>query len=151
AVAESVLALGAEVNRLAVPAGLPPAPEAFAAALQPGTRLVAVQWANHETGTILPVAAYAEVCRRARGPLFVDATRAAGKLPIDVRELGADLVALASHKLGGPAGAGALWVRRGLALAPVLHGGAQERGRRGGTPDVLGAVGFGAACAELPA
>jgi cysteine desulfurase len=151
AVAESVRALGAEVSRLAVPAGLPPAAEVFAAAIQPGTRLAAVQWVNHETGTTLPVAAYAEACRRAGVPLFVDATQAAGKLPIDVRELGADLVALASHKLGGPAGAGALWVRRGLPLAPVLLGGAQERGRRGGTPDVLGAVGFGAACAELPA
>jgi cysteine desulfurase len=78
------------------------------------------------------------------------ATQAAGKLAIDVRTLGADLLALASHKLGGPAGAGALWVRRGLELEPRTVGGAQERGRRAGSPDVAGAVGFGAACAALP-
>jgi cysteine desulfurase len=111
--------------------------------------LVAVQWVNHETGTVLPVGEYAALCRRAGVPLFVDATQAAGKLPIDVRALGADLLALASHKLGGPAGAGALWVRRGLDVAPLVRGGAQERGRRAGSPDVTSAVGFGAACDVL--
>jgi cysteine desulfurase len=140
---------GADVTRLAVPGGQPPEPDALAAALRPSTRLVALQWVNHETGSVLPVADYAERCRSARVPLFVDATQAAGKLPIDVRALGADLLALASHKLGGPAGAGALWVRRGLDLAPRVVGGAQERGRRAGTPDVLSAVGFGAACEVL--
>jgi cysteine desulfurase len=153
AVARAVEALereaGAEVTRLEVPEGQPPAPDALAAALRPSTRLVALQWVNHETGTVLPVADYAERCRRARVPLCVDATQAAGKLPIDVRALGADLLALASHKLGGPAGAGALWVRRGHELAPRVVGGAQERGRRAGTPDVASAVGFGAACEVL--
>jgi len=118
-------------------------------ALRPDTRLVALQWINHETGTVLPVAEYAAVCRSAAVPLFVDATQAMGKTPVDVVALGADLVAAASHKLGGPAGAGALYVRRGLRIDPVLVGGAQERGLRAGTPDVLHAVGFGAACAAL--
>ena len=131
-----------EVTELPVPEGHAPSQETFAAALRPEeTRLVALQWVNHETGTVLPVADYAATCRRVGVPLFVDATQA----------LGADLIALASHKLGGPAGAGALRVRRGLPLAPLILGGAQERGRRGGTPDVVSAAGFGAACAELPA
>jgi cysteine desulfurase len=140
---------GIAVSRLAVPAGAPPSAEQLAAALRPETRLCALQWINHETGAILPVADYGQVCRAAGVVFFVDATQAAGKLPIDVATLGADLVALASHKLGGPAGAGALWVRRGLQLSPVITGGSQERGRRAGSPDVLHAVGFGAACAQL--
>jgi cysteine desulfurase len=140
---------GMRVTKLAVPAGAPFHPEQLIAALTPETRLVALQWINHETGTVLPIAEYARACRAAGVPLFVDATQAAGKLPIDVRALGADLVALASHKLGGPAGAGALFVRRGLPLGPLLLGGGQERGRRAGSPDVLSAVGFGAACASL--
>ncbi len=140
---------GITLSRLALPEGQPPLAEQLAAALRPDTRLVALQWVNHETGSVLPVPGYARVCRDAGVPLFVDATQAAGKLPIDLGSLGVDLLALASHKLGGPAGAGALYVRRGLDLEPLLAGGAQERGRRAGSPDVLGAVGFGAACAGL--
>jgi cysteine desulfurase len=98
---------------------------------------------------MLPVVEYAAVCRAASVPLFVDATQALGKLPVDVSALGADLVAMASHKLGGPAGAGALFVRRGQRLGPLLLGGAQERGLRAGSPDVLHAVGFGAACGAV--
>jgi cysteine desulfurase len=139
----------ARVTRLPVPGGAPFSAERLAAALQPDTRLVAVQWVNHETGTMFPVADYARVCRAAGVPLFIDATQAAGKLAIDAGALQVDLLAIASHKLGGPAGAGALFVRRGLALEPQLVGGAQERGRRAGSPDVLAAVGFGAACAQL--
>jgi cysteine desulfurase len=110
---------------------------------------VALQWVNHETGTILPVAEYARVCREADVPLFVDATQALGKEPVDVEAMGADAVAFAAHKMGGPAGAGALWVRRGRELSSLLAGGAQERGRRAGSPDVLAHVGFGAACGAL--
>jgi cysteine desulfurase len=134
------------VTRLALPKGRAPEPEALRAALCEHTALCAVQWVNHETGTILPVQAYAAVCQAAGVPCFVDATQAFGKLPLSVALLAADLVALAAHKIGGGAGAGALWVRRGLELQPVSHGGSQERGRRGGTPDVRAAVGFGAAC-----
>lgn len=136
---------------LAVPDGRPPTADEVASHLVTGgTTLFACQWVNHETGTVLPVADYAEVCRRHRVLCFIDATQAAGKLPIDVAELGADGVALASHKFGGPAGAGALWLRRGLELSPLLGGGGQERGRRPGTPDVVSLAGFGAACAALP-
>ena len=153
AVARAVDALEREaevrVTRMKALDALPPTGAQLAAELRADTRLVAVQWINHETGTMLPVAEYAAVCRAASVPLFVDATQALGKLPVDVSALGADLVAVASHKLGGPAGAGALFVRRGLRLGPLLLGGAQERGLRAGSPDVLHAVGFGAACGAL--
>jgi cysteine desulfurase len=138
------------VMRLAVPRGRAPEPEALAAAIAPDTALCALQWVNHELGTVLPIAAYAEVCRRARVPCFVDATQALGKLPIDVRALEVDMLALASHKIGGPAGAGALWVRRGLDVSPLVRGGGQERGRRAGTPDVRAFAGFGFASELLP-
>jgi cysteine desulfurase len=139
------------ISRLPVLDGVAPSPGELQRALRPDTRLCAVQWVNHETGALLPIEQYAEVCRAAGVPLFVDATQAAGKLAIDVETLGADLVAIASHKLGGPAGAGALWVRRGLVLRSLIAGGGQERGRRAGSPDVASVVGFGAACEALPA
>jgi cysteine desulfurase len=141
---------GLRISWLGVPAGRPPSPHVLAAAITPDTRLVAVQWVNHETGTLLPVAAYAAVCRAANVLCFVDATQALGKVAVDVVGLGADLVALASHKIGGAAGAGALWIRRGVELESLSLGGSQERGRRAGSPDVLAQVGFGAACALLP-
>jgi cysteine desulfurase len=152
AVARAIDALereGSSVTRLQALHGVPPSSAELRAALRTDTRLVALQWINHETGSVLPVAEYAAVCRSVGVPLFVDATQAMGKTPVDVGVLGADLVAIASHKLGGPAGAGALYVRRGLRIDPQLVGGAQERGLRAGTPDVLHAVGFGAACAVL--
>jgi cysteine desulfurase len=148
AVAESVRRLGAfgrEVVALSVIEGRPPSLDALSPHLGPNT-LVAIQWVNHETGTVFPVDEYARACRERGALLFVDATQALGKTHVDVDELGADAVAVAAQKIGGPAGAGACWVRRGLALEPVLEGGSQERGRRPGTPDTLSMVGFGAAC-----
>jgi cysteine desulfurase len=153
AVAQSVDRLqgnGLEVTRLRVPKGQPPSPDELARHLGPQT-FVAIQWVNHETGTILPIDRYAKACHEREARLFVDATQALGKLPIDVSALGADAVALAAHKIGGPAGAGACWIRRGLDLEPVLDGGSQERGRRPGTPDTLSMVGFGAACGLIEA
>ena len=148
AVAESVRRLGAEgreVISLRVAGGRPPSGDELAAHLGPNT-LVAIQWVNHETGTVFPIHEYAEACRERDALLFVDATQALGKVPVDVGALRADAVAVAAVKIGGPAGAGACWVRRGLTLEPVLAGGSQERGRRPGTPDTLSMVGFGAAC-----
>ena len=149
AVLEPLARLEATVTRLPVPGGRVPDTAQLMAAVTPLTQLLALQWVNHETGTIFPVAAYAEACRAAGVLTFVDATQALGKLPLDVNALGADLVALASHKIGGPAGAGALWVRRGVELRSLIVGGGQERGRRAGTPDVRAAVGFGVACTRL--
>jgi cysteine desulfurase len=109
---------------------------------------VSVIAANNETGVLAPIAQLAEVVH-SRGALFhVDAAQAVGRVPVDVAAWGADLLTLSSHKLGGPRGAGGLWVRSGLELVPLLHGGHQERNRRGGTEDVVAVVGFGAVCAE---
>ncbi|MFK7990942.1 MAG: cysteine desulfurase family protein [Sandaracinaceae bacterium] len=146
AVQEAVAARGADVRHLAVPAGCPPSPDAFAAQLD-GVELAVVQWVNHEVGTRFDIPAYAEACRARAVPLVVDATQALGKLPVNVQELGAAAVAFASSKVGGPLGAGALWIRRDTEIASLLHGGAQERGRRAGTPDVVALAGFGAAAA----
>lgn len=140
---------GARVTRLPVPRGVPFTADALDAAITPDTALVALQWINHETGTLLPIAQYAALCRERRVPLFVDATQAAGKVGIDLAKLPVDLLAIASHKLGGPAGAGALFVRKGIDVDPIVLGGAQERGRRAGSPDVLAVVGFGAACEAI--
>jgi cysteine desulfurase len=147
AVARTVAQLqseGSEVVRLDVPRGTPPEPDALREQVD-STTAVAVQWINHETGTRFPIDAYASVCAEAGAALFVDATQALGKLPIDVGALGADALAIAAHKVGGPPSAGACWLRRGLDVEPVLAGGSQERGRRPGTPDTLSMVGFGAA------
>ncbi len=153
AVAQSVQRLrseGREVVTLPVPAGQPFDPATLAALIDAQT-LVAVQWVNHETGALFPIADYAAVCRQRGARLFVDATQALGKLPIDVETPGLDALAIAAQKIGGPAGAGACWVRRGLDLLPVTYGGTQERGRRPGTLDSLSMTGFAAACAGLQA
>ena len=148
AVAQSLRRLGSEgreVIALSVIEGQPPSANELASHLGP-TTLVAIQWVNHETGTVFPVHEYAQACRAHQARLFVDATQALGKVPVDVGVLEADAIAIAAQKIGGPAGAGACWVRRGVDLEPVLEGGSQERGRRPGTPDTLSMVGFGAAC-----
>jgi cysteine desulfurase len=118
-------------------------------AVRPSTALVSVQLANHEVGTIQPAAEVAQAAR-ARGVLVhIDACMGAGHVPVDFAALGADLLSVSAHKFGGPKGAGALLVRRGLRLPPLVVGGAQERARRGGLENVPAMVGFGAAAQEL--
>ena len=107
--------------------------------------LVCLMLANNETGTLQPVAEAARLCRDAGALLHVDAAQAAGRIPVHLADLGADSLALSSHKLGGPPGAGALLLRPGLELAPLIAGGGQERGRRGGTPGLPAIAGFAAA------
>lgn len=111
--------------------------------------LVHCQWANHEVGTVQPVAEVVAVCHARGVPVHVDAAAAAGHVHVDAGALGAELVSVSSHKLGGPAGAGALLVGRGLRYDPLLVGSAQERARRAGFEDVPAAAGFGAAAAAL--
>ena len=116
--------------------------------LSPGT-LVVVPWVGHETGNVLDAEAIAHAARAAGARVVLDANQALGRLPIDVDALNPDAIAVASHKIGGPSGAGALWIRRDTGLEPQLAGGGQERGRRGGSPAVANLVGFGAACAAI--
>ena len=132
-------------------------PEAVADALDRATAeysqlpsLVHCQWANHEVGTVQPVSDVVERCRRS-GPVLVhvDAVAAAGHVPTDLGALDADLVSVSAHKLGGPPGIGALVVRRGLRVEPLLVGGEQERARRAGFENVGAAVGFAAALGSL--
>lgn len=113
--------------------------------------LVNCQWANHEVGTVQPVADVVRSCREAGVPVHVDAAAAAGHVPLDLDALGADFVSVSSHKLGGPPGIGALVVRRGARLEPFVAGGSQERARRGGMENLLGIVGFGAAAGAIAA
>jgi cysteine desulfurase len=113
--------------------------------------LVHCQWANHEVGTVQPIAAVVEHCRDHGVPIHVDAVAAGGHVPVDLGALDADLVSVSSHKLGGPVGVGALILRRGLRVEPFLVGGEQERARRAGMENVLGAIGFGAAASTLAA
>jgi cysteine desulfurase len=122
-------------------------PEALGAALTDQTALVSVMHANNEIGTVQPVAELARLAHE-RGALFhTDAVQSAGKISVDVKALGVDLLSISAHKFYGPKGIGALWLRRGLRLLPVLTGGKQERSRRAGTENVPGIVGMGAAAA----
>jgi cysteine desulfurase len=124
-------------------------PAEVLAAVRANTALVTVQLANHEVGTVQPVAEVAAACRERGVLVHVDACMAAGHIPVDFGVLGTDLCSVSAHKFGGPKGAGALLVRRGLRLPPFVVGGAQERARRGGLEDVPAMVGFGAAAGEL--
>jgi cysteine desulfurase len=120
-------------------------PARFAAELRMHTALAALHWANNETGVLQQVDEVGAACRKAKIPFLIDAVQAAGKVATDLRSVQADFVALSGHKMGGPQGIGALAVREGFVLAPLIHGGAQERRRRGGTEAVALAAGFGAA------
>lgn len=138
---------GALVTRIPVDADGRLVEDALDAALAAPARLCACIWAQNETGVVSPVSSVADRCRTRGVALLVDATQALGRLPVRVDRVPLDLLSGSAHKMGGPKGAGFLVVRGGRELAPWLRGGGQERGLRGGTPNVPGIVGLGVAAA----
>ncbi len=131
---------GAAVSTVAVDEDGRILEDALAEVLEAPQAVVSVMWANNEVGTIQPIGEVAARCREAGAVFHTDAVQAVGHLPVTVDAV--DLLSISAHKLGGPKGVGALYVRSGVAVDPLLHGGGQERGMRGGTSDVAGAVGL---------
>ena len=123
-------------------------PEAIRAALKPSTRLISVMLANNETGVLQPVEAIGRIAAQAGAFFHIDAVQGAGKIPFDVLRFGCHLLSISAHKMHGPKGVGALYVRRGTPIDPLMVGGSHERRQRAGTENVPGIVGLGKA-AEL--
>ena len=120
-------------------------PDDVRKAITDKTILISIMYANNEIGTIEPVAEIARITKEAGIYFHTDAVQAVGHIPVDVNELGVDLLSMSAHKLYGPKGVGALYIRKGTKLIPFMHGGEQERGRRASTQNVPGIVGFGRA------
>jgi cysteine desulfurase len=123
---------------------------ALEAAITEKTILISVMWANNETGTLFPIEQIGAVARKHKICFHTDAVQAIGRVPVDVQAAQVDLLAISGHKIGAPKGVGALYVRKGTRLTPLIHGGHQERNRRAGTHNLPGIVGLGVAC-ELAA
>jgi len=138
--------LGAEITRLPVDRFGRVTPADVAEAIHPHTALISIMHANNEVGTIQPISDVAQIAREHGVLIHTDAAQSVGKILTDVDALGVDLLTLAGHKLYGPKGVGALFVREGTNVDPLLHGAGHEAGRRAGTEDVLAIVGLGAAC-----
>jgi cysteine desulfurase len=136
---------GFEVSWIGVDADGLIDPDEFAVALRPDTALAAVIWANNEVGTVQPVRELASLCAEREIPFHADSVQAAGRVPIDVSDVPVSTLAISGHKLYGPQGIGALYVRGGIAPEPIVYGGGQEMGLRSGTQNVAGIVGLGTA------
>jgi cysteine desulfurase len=136
---------GAEVIEIAVDSQGTLDLDALARAASDETALVTMLWANNETGVLFPVDRIVSICKAARVPFHCDGTQAVGKIAVDVAAMGLDAMSFAAHKFHGPKGVGTLFIRRGTRIRPLLIGGPQERGRRGGTENVPGIVGMGMA------
>jgi cysteine desulfurase len=120
--------------------------DAIRSALRPETALISVMHANNEIGTLQPIEEIGQIAAEAEIPFHTDAVQSAGKIPIDVNRFGVDLLSLSAHKFYGPKGVGALFIRKGVEIDPLLYGGGNERGRRAGTENVAAIVGLGKAC-----
>ena len=136
---------GCQVTRVSANSNGQVEPDEVRKALRPNTKLISIMMANNETGVLQPVEEIGRIATEADAWFHTDAVQAAGKVPIDVDRIGCDLLTITAHKMHGPQGTGALFVRRGTPLRPQLHGGHQERGRRSGTENVPGVVGLGLA------
>jgi cysteine desulfurase len=121
-------------------------PDDVRKATRPETCLISIMLANNETGTLNPLKEISGITKRYNIPFHTDAAQAVGKISVDVNDLGVDLLSIAGHKLYGPKGVGALFIRDGLNLTPLIHGAGQELGKRAGTENVILAAGLGAAC-----
>ena len=142
-------AMHGDVRTVPVDGGGRVSPDDLLAAVDDDTAMVHLQWGNHEVGTTQPVVEVVERCRDRGVLVHVDAAQSAGRVPIDFRALGADVLSISGHKLGGPAGTGVLLIRRGIRLRPLLAGGDQELARRAGLENVAGAVGLAAALDDI--
>ena len=138
--------LGVQVTVLSVDRFGRVDPDDVSQAIRPNTCLISIMLANNETGTLQPVIEISHIAREHGVPLHTDAAQAVGKIPVHVQELGVDFLSLAGHKLYGPKGVGALFIREGRELCPLIHGAGQEMGKRPGTESVLLSVGLGTAC-----
>jgi cysteine desulfurase len=138
--------LGAKVTHVPVDGYGRVDPDDVRRALQPSTILISVMHANNEVGTIQPIAEIAQIARGRGVLLHTDAAQSVGKIPCRTAELGVDLLSVAGHKLYAPKGVGALYIREGVSIEPLIHGAAHEGGRRAGTENVLLDVALGAAC-----
>ncbi len=123
-------------------------PDAVREAVTPQTALVSIMHANNEIGTVQPVAEIARIAHEAGALMHTDAVQSVGKIPVSVKTLGVDLLALSAHKFNGPKGAGALWVKRGIRMQPLLTGGKHERNRRAGTENVAAIAGMAVAARQ---
>ena len=137
--------MGYEVTLLPVDGEGRVDPELVRKAIRPDTALVSIMMANNEIGTIEPVKEIAAICRENDVLFHTDAVQAVGHIPVNVKDIGCDMLSLAGHKFHGPKGVGALYARRGIILTNIIEGGAQERGKRAGTENVPGIVGMAAA------
>jgi len=147
--AHAAARLGAQIELLPVDQHGIVHPDSLAHALRQPADLVSIMHGNNETGALQPIFILGALCHDHGVHFHIDAAQSAAFLPLDTTHLPADLLTLSAHKLGGPKGAGALWVRHGVSIAPLLHGGPQERGKRPGTENVAALAGFGAAAQDL--
>src|SRR5690606_20382653 len=137
---------GFEVTYLPVTGEGLVSPADLKAAISDDVSLVSIMYANNEVGTIQPIKELVQIAHQAGALFHTDAVQAAGKIPINVKDLKVDMMSMSSHKINGPKGIGALYIRSGLEISPIIHGGGQESELRSGTENVPGIVGFGKAC-----
>lgn len=142
---------GFEVEELPVDGDGKVLPEKLEKAIRPDTILVSIMLANNEIGTIQPIKELAAIAHAHKAVFHTDAVQAVGHIPVDVKDLGVDLLSLSSHKFHGPRGTGVLYVKKGTPILPFIHGGGQEKNRRSGTENVAGVVGMAAALKEQTA